>query len=105
MQRQRYANWELVAVTDGPRQDIADYLRGRQDGKVVLMQTKEPLGHWGHPCRQRGIDAARGEIIGVQNDDNYLVPGFLEQMVGAIQDGADLVLCNTVHNHIGWGYQ
>ena len=102
MERQRYTNWQVVAVTDGPRPDITEFLAARQDSRVLLIQTPERLGHWGHPYRQQGIDAASGEVIGLQNDDNYLVPGFLEQMVWSIQDGAALVLCDTVHSYLGW---
>jgi Glycosyl transferase family 2 len=102
MERQRYTNWQVVAVTDGPRDDVARYVQSREDAKVHLIQTAERVGHWGHPYRQQGIDAAQGEIIGLQNDDNYLVPGFLEQLVWAIQDGADLVLCDTVHSYLAW---
>jgi Glycosyl transferase family 2 len=105
MDRQRYPNWEVIGVTDGPRPDVAALLSSRKDGKVRLLETPERLGSWGHPYRQMGIDAARGEIIGLQNDDNYLVPGFVEQLVWVIQDGAQMVLCDTVHSYFGWAYQ
>jgi hypothetical protein len=102
MDRQRHTHWQVVAVTDGPRPDVVRFLSAREDDKVHLIHTAERLGHWGHPYRQRGIDAAGGEIIELQNDDNYLVPGFLEQLVWAIQDGASLVLCDTCHSYFGW---
>jgi hypothetical protein len=42
-------------------------------------------------------------VIGLNNDDNYLVPGYLEQMVFALQThDADLVFCDHAHAYSGW---
>jgi hypothetical protein len=105
MLKQRYQNWEVVAVTDGPCEwewfDI-----WTEDGgwdKFRLVRTPKPLGRWGHPYRQLGIDAARGDFIGLSNDDNYYTPGYLEQMVLALQtEKADIVMCPVVHSYSGW---
>jgi hypothetical protein len=101
MQRQRHENWELIAVTDGPNPAAARLLEEVQDSRIRLIETEKPLGHWGHPYRQRGIDACRGEFIGMSNDDNYYVPGYLEQMLHALKN-ADLALCHMIHSYMGW---
>jgi len=102
MRRQRYENWELVAVTDVPNPPAAELVKSMADPRVTLIQTDKSLGRWGHPHRQVGIDACRGEFIGLSNDDNYYVPGYLEQMVMA-SDAADLILCYCLHSYGGWG--
>jgi hypothetical protein len=105
MQRQRHTNWELICVTDGPRGDIMDLVLDVDDDRVFLINTPAPLGQWGHPYRQLGIAAARGEFLGLSNDDNYYVPGYLEQMLYAIQvNCADIALCNHVHSYFGWSH-
>ncbi len=105
MNRQRYENWELIAVTDGPNQDAEDlrtFLKS-PESEFRIIQTPKPLGRWGHPYRQLGIDAARGEYIGLQNCDNYCSPGFVEQLVLAMQiEQADLAACQIVHSYSGW---
>ena len=45
----------------------------------------------------------KGEFIGLSNDDNYYVPGYLEQMVNELTwQEADLVVCQTLHSYGGW---
>jgi hypothetical protein len=103
MRRQRYENWELIFVTDGPNPAAAELVGRSEDSRVKLIETERPLGRWGHPYRQRGIDAAAGEYIGLSNDDNYYVPGYIEQMVNAlVQHSALLALSPIVHNYWGW---
>ena len=101
MQRQRYENWEIVAVTDGPNPPAARLVEEIAEPRLRLIETEKPLGHWGHPYRQRGLDACRGDFIGMSNDDNYYVPGYLEQMLNAL-DNADLATCPFLHNYFGW---
>jgi hypothetical protein len=103
MRRQRYENWEMIAVTDGPNADAVKVVESLADPRIRIIETAKPLGRWGHPYRQVGIDACRGEFIGLQNDDNYLVPGYLEQMIGAMtMENADLALCRFLHSYCGW---
>lgn len=100
LERQRHDSIEVVAVTDGPMTVVETGFRKIQ---LEVIKTPEPRGRWGHPYRQLGIDAARGEWIGLTNDDNYYVPGYVEQMLGAAQDAdADLVLCKCLHAYSGW---
>lgn len=101
MQRQRYDNWEVVAVTDGPNPEVARMVAELNEPRVRVLQTEQRLGNFGHAHRQRGLDACRGEIIGISNDDNYFVPGYLEQMVAGMAN-ADMVLCFCAHGKGGW---
>ena len=102
MQRQRHDNWEMIAVTDGPNEPAARLIAEVNDPRIRLIETEKRLGRWGHPYRQRGLDACRGDYIGLSNDDNYYVPGYIEQMLHAMDDTADLVLCQLLHSHSGW---
>ena len=60
-----------------------------------------PRGRWGHPYRQIGLEACRGEFIGMSNDDNYYVPGYIEQMLHALEN-ADLAMCEVLHSNASW---
>jgi hypothetical protein len=107
MQRQRYENWEVVAVTDGPNADAAhveaDFKRHHPGAieRLRLIQTAESRGRWGHAYRQNGIDACRGQFIGLSNDDNYYCPGYIEQLMFALED-ADIAACQVAHSYSGW---
>jgi predicted protein tyrosine phosphatase len=103
IQRQRYDNWELIFVTDGPNTAARAAVEGTADPRIRILETEKALGRWGHPHRQAGIEACTGELIGLSNDDNYYVPGYLEQMVNALQrQGADLAMCALLHSYWGW---
>jgi hypothetical protein len=103
LQRQRYSNWHAVAYTDGPRPDIRQLCETFDGNQLTLIETTEQLGHWGHPYRQLAFDHCKGEWLGTNNDDNYLTPGYIEQMVRAGQrSGAKLVLCAGAHRYSGW---
>ncbi|MGZ5061243.1 MAG: glycosyltransferase [Usitatibacter sp.] len=103
MRRQRYDNWELVFVTDGPNATARSLVDGTADRRIKVIETEKALGRWGHPYRQKGIEACAGELVGLSNDDNYYVPGYLEQMVNALQkEGADLAMCAMLHSYWGW---
>ncbi len=101
MRRQRYENWEVVAVTDGPNPTAAQLVSRCNDPRIRLIETEKALGMWGHPHRAKGIAACRGEFIGLSNDDNYYVPGYLEQMLFALED-ADLAVCPMLHSYYAW---
>ncbi|MGD0388215.1 MAG: glycosyltransferase [Tepidisphaeraceae bacterium] len=101
MRRQRYDNWELIAVTDGPNPLAVEQVKSINDPRIRVIETTEPRGRWGHPYRQIGLDACRGEFIGMSNDDNYYVPGYLEQMIFAMKD-ADLAYCSCLHSYLSW---
>lgn len=107
MERQRWKNWEMIVVTDGPLTPWYEHPASRWliDGRVQVVQTAESKGRWGHPHRQLGIDRALqdADFIGLSNDDNYYVPGYLDQMVYALESQqADLVLCDYLSHYHGW---
>jgi predicted protein tyrosine phosphatase len=103
MKRQRYSNLEVIFVTDGPNPRAAGVVEQFAESAVKfrLIETPEAKGRWGHPYRQLGIDSARGEYIGLSNDDNYYVPGYIEQMVNALES-ADFAVCDCVHSYKAW---
>ena len=114
MKRQRHQAWLCRFISDGPTPAVyKDLLENLADSRFALVSTDGPLGLWGHPPRQEGIDAclesaaaldATPCYVGLNNDDNYLTPGYLEQMVGGLQrHQADLVLCQMLHSYSAWG--
>jgi len=103
LQRQRYSNWEAVFFTDGQRLDVRELVASFPGEKVTLMENSEHRGRWGHYYRQAALQQCKGEWIGTNNDDNYLTPGYIEQMVYVGQKhGSDVVTCQMLHRYSAW---
>lgn len=103
--RQRWLNWEVVIVTDGPNPEahsLYEWFIESLPGKAQFVETGEAKGRWGHPHRNAGIAAATGDFICFQNDDNYLTPGYVEQLVRPLLRGAELSVCYAAHSYSGW---
>jgi hypothetical protein len=50
-----------------------------------------------------GIAAAKGEFIVLALDDNYMTPGFIEQMVGqTLHHKASVAVCDCAHHYAGY---
>jgi predicted protein tyrosine phosphatase len=104
LQRQRYDNWQAVLFTDGLRPDVQSLIGSITGANIVLAQNSIAKGRWGHPYRQIALELCEGDWIGTNNDDNYLTPGYIEQLVRAGErSGAGVVVCPAVHRYSGWG--
>jgi hypothetical protein len=88
--RTKRENWEDVAVTDGPNDAAVRFVAQVSSPRIRLIETEQRLGRWGHPTGSVGLMLAAANFIGMSNDDNYYVPGYLEQMLNAL-DGADML--------------
>lgn len=103
LQRQSYRNWEAVIVTDGINADARSLISVMNDPRLVFVETVEKKGQWGHPYRNLGIQQCKGDLIGLTNDDNYYVPGYLHQMVKAmVANDCDLIMCDMLHTYQNW---
>ncbi len=107
LRAQTYRHWKALVVHDGPlgldpknEHRIAD-LEG--DDRVRFQVTSRRLAQFGHPHRHAAAVGLECDIVGFQNDDNYICPVFLEALVHALTAGkADLAYCDAVHSHRQW---
>ena len=100
---QTYDRWEAVVVHDGPGPEAAQIVDAVGDARVVLVETPERRGQYGHPWRKLGIDRSTGDYIGLSNADNYYAPVYFEWMLSAlVSAGADFAYCNMVHSYLRW---
>lgn len=104
---QTYPHWEVVVVHDGPAETRAARLvldEAAADARVTVLRPPERKGQFGHPYRRPGVDHARGDYVGLSNDDNYYCPVYFECMLAALQAKGDvLAQCGMVHSHRHWG--
>ena len=96
-----YPDWELVLVdngsSDGSREFLADY--ASENLRAKLIQNDENLGF--AAGNNRGLEAAEGEFLVILNNDTYVTPGWLVDLVRHLRRDAGLGLVGAVTNNIG----
>ena len=97
----RYPNWELLLVdnasTDGSRDFLADYAANNAHARFI--PNDENLGF--AAGNNRGLEAAAGEYLVVLNNDTYVTPGWLPDLVRHLRQDPGLGLVGAVTNNIG----
>jgi GT2 family glycosyltransferase len=83
LRRQTYPHLEVILV-DNASSDESVALVRHDYPEVVLVQLDENLGLTGGI--NRGVQAARGEIIAPLNNDTEVAPGWAEALVSALLD-------------------
>jgi hypothetical protein len=77
-------------------------IRGYLDGdRISFYSTPIRYNDYGHSLRSIGIQKFLGgsDFVLLTNGDNYYCPKFVEEMLGAAEQGADFVYCDMVHSH------
>ncbi|MBM4023116.1 MAG: glycosyltransferase family 2 protein, partial [Planctomycetes bacterium] len=76
---------EIVVVDDGSRTDLVLEIVAVADptGRVAVVEHPARLGLCGN--WNRAIDMARGELIHLLHQDDFVLPGFYEQMDAAFR--------------------
>ena len=91
---------EHLVCSDGkPESQIASLVGSLGDMRVSYHNTsvKKP-GDFGNTVRSEMLGRARGKYILFLDDDNLILPDYLERMISAIEDsGKDFAVCRVVH--------
>lgn len=75
---QTFQDFELIVVDDGSTDDGVEVVRGFDDSRIQLIQ-QENQGV--SAARNRGIEAARAEMVAFLDADDEWLPGFLETIL------------------------
>lgn len=93
--RQTYARIELIVVDDGSSDHTPQILANYGDKIQVIRQPNAGPS----AARNRGIDAANGEIVAFLDSDDTWLPTKVEQQVASLQRAGKSVpccLCNAI---------
>lgn len=91
---QTYAHFELIAIDDGSPDgspSICDSYAARDKRVRVIHQQNAGLA----AARNRGLDEARGDLIGFVDSDDTISPGMYMALYEAMAESrADISVCN-----------
>jgi glycosyltransferase involved in cell wall biosynthesis len=87
VRRQSYPHWELLVVDDGSTDETRAVVRSLADIDTrVRLIEQEPTGV--SSARNRGLRAARGDLVAFLDSDNRWMPRFLEYSLRAMAAGS-----------------
>lgn len=101
MRLQTMTKWEQFVCSDGKREDnIESLVKAVNDPRIVYGFTSDKKdGDFGNSIRAQMIDLARGDFIAFFDDDNLILPSYMEAMVDALTANPDagFAICRIVH--------
>lgn len=100
---QTFTAWELIIVDDASTDGTAEFIEATYaDPRIRLIRMDNNSGSG--PCRNRAIDAARGEFIAVMDADDVSLPERLSLQVNRLRAAPDLVAVSAQVLEFGtWG--
>ena len=100
---QTFPDFHHIICTDGARDVNIESLVENEDKRFEYRWTGNPLGLTGSGIRVQLLQSIETEFVCFFDDDNLLLPTYLEKMIGALKDGslqgesADFSICQCYH--------
>ena len=95
---QTFADFELLVVDDGSTDDTADVLRSIDDPRLRVLHNARNLGL--AASLNRGLVAARGELVARQDVDDRSTPHRLARQVAFMDAHPDVALVGSWYTEI-----
>mgnify|MGYP002518173566 FL=1 len=92
---QDYENLEYIIVDGGSKDHTTDIIKGYEPGKIRWI-SEEDNGI--SDAFNKGIKMARGDLIGLINADDYLLPHAIANLTLACNESTDVLYGNTIVN-------
>lgn len=92
---QDYENLEYIIVDGGSKDHTVDTIKGYRNKKIRWISEKD---NGISDAFNKGIKMATGDLIGLINADDYLLPHALANLALACRDCTDVLYGNTIVN-------
>ncbi|MGB8859843.1 MAG: glycosyltransferase family A protein [Ilumatobacteraceae bacterium] len=90
------SNIEVVVVDDGSTDDTLAAVERIKDSRLRAVSIP---ASGVSVARNEGVAAARAAFIAFLDSDDYVLPGWVDAMVGAAQSRLDLFSCASIERH------
>ena len=97
---QTMTQWEQLLCSNGPHESHVSQLVDRiGDSRVVYTHVEEASeGDFGNKARQAMLERMVGSFVMFCDDDNLILPEYMEKMIAALEEsGADFAVCRVMH--------
>jgi hypothetical protein len=96
-------NWELTIVHDGVASpEVWKTVSLYDDSRINFQESPERYGQYGHPNRKiflEQLNPTKDEFVLLTNDDNMLVPVFIEEVLKRCVNNTGMIYWDAVHSH------
>ncbi|WP_228851066.1 glycosyltransferase family 2 protein [Aegicerativicinus sediminis] len=93
---QTYTNWECIVVDDGSMDNtesvVQEYVE--KDGGFQYHKRPQHYMPGGNGARNYGFDISKGKYVQWFDDDDIMLPEFIQTKMGTINASLDLVICS-----------
>src|SRR5690606_1516085 len=93
---QTYTNWECLVVDDGSTDATEALLESYMAKDARFQYHKRPDSHLpgGNGARNYGFELSKGAYIQWFDDDDVMLPGFIERKMDVFTKDLELVICS-----------
>jgi len=91
---QSYANWELVVLDDGSKDNTAEIITSFNDARIKYIKREKNIGLFLN--RQKSLDHVTGKYVAILDSDDYWCrTDKLSEQVAFLEKNSDHVLIGT----------
>jgi glycosyltransferase involved in cell wall biosynthesis len=98
LRTQTYKDWIQIICSDGIKEEIPEQIAKENNGKVIYTWTQKSYNDYGPGVRSEMLNNVESEYVCFFDDDNILMPTYLEKMINAIEENdVDFAICHCLH--------
>ncbi len=98
--------WKMYIIHDGPTpKEITDIVTDFQDERLILCESKERKGSWGHPNRKMMLEkiyCQPDDLLLMTNDDNFYIRTFVDKMLKEVTKSIGLCHFDMLHSYFDY---